>query len=111
MLKNKLFISLLTLVLLCQQGFCLAEVVNDEKEKITNEISKEEYPASEDVEPVLSKDSENRVIVGGVEEVMDITLEECLRCALGNNPRIQAAMQDVFASDARIRQAWASYFP
>lgn len=34
-----------------------------------------------------------------------------MKFALGNNPRIQAAMQDVFASDARIRQVWASYFP
>jgi outer membrane protein TolC len=34
-----------------------------------------------------------------------------LRFALGNNPKIQAAMQDVFASDARIRQAWSNYFP
>ena len=51
------------------------------------------------------------LIVGGVEEVMDVSLEECLKYALGNNPRIQAAMQDVFASDARIKQAWSSYFP
>ena len=42
---------------------------------------------------------------------MDVSLDECLRVALGNNPRIQAAMQDVFASDARIKQAWSAYFP
>ena len=77
-----------------------------------NEIVKEEYPDSKDVEPKLETEtSETFVIKGGVEEVMDITLDECLRCALGNNPKIQAALQDVFASDARIRQAWSSYFP
>ena len=75
-----------------------------------NEITKEEYPDSKDVEPKKSGD-DTLVIQGGVETSIDITLEECLKYALGNNPRIQAAMQDVFASDARIRQTWASYFP
>ena len=48
---------------------------------------------------------------GPLGEYIDISLEDCIRLALGNNPRIQAAMQDVFASDARIRQAWSAYFP
>ena len=75
-----------------------------------NQIQKEEYPESKDVEPkVVTED--NTVIKGGVENTIDITLEECLKFALGNNPRIQSAMQDVFAADARIRQAWSSYFP
>lgn len=81
------------------------------EQPLGNEIVKEEYPESKDVEPRIEESSENLVITGGVEEVMDISLEECLRAALGNNPRIQSAMQDVFASDARIRQAWSSYFP
>ena len=34
-----------------------------------------------------------------------------MKYALGNNPRIQSALQDVFASDARIRQVWSAYFP
>ena len=81
-------------------------------DNLGNDIKKEEYPESKDVEPRLDASSaEQLVISGGVEEIMDITLEECMRCALGNNPRIQAALQDVFASDARIRQAWSAYFP
>ncbi len=76
-----------------------------------NEIKKEEYPDSIDVEPKGEPQESSMLIVGGVEEVMDVSLEECLKYALGNNPRIQAAMQDVFASDARIKQAWSSYFP
>lgn len=78
---------------------------------LTNNIQKEEYPDSKDVEPILDSNSNSVVIKGGVEEVTDINLEDCLRAALGNNPRIQAAMQDVFASDARIKQAWSAYFP
>ena len=75
-----------------------------------NAIQKEEYPDSRDVEP--KKESDNSLLIqGSVENTVDISLEECMKFALGNNPRIQAAMQDVFASDARIRQAWAAYFP
>ena len=75
-----------------------------------NEIKKDEYPDSKDVEPKINQE-EVTVIKGGVENTLDINLEDCLKFALGNNPRIMAAMQDVFASDARIRQAWSSYFP
>ena len=75
-----------------------------------NDIQKEEYPDSRDVEPKKESD-DSMVIQGSVENTVDISLEECMKFALGNNPRIQAAMQDVFASDARIRQVWASYFP
>ena len=80
-------------------------------ESLGNEIKKEEYPDSKDVEPKVDNSDEAMVIKGGVETTMDITLEECLKYALGNNPKIQAAMQDVFASDARIRETWAAYFP
>lgn len=80
---------------------------------IGNEIKKEEYPDSKDVEPRIEStiQADTLTISGGVETTLDVTLEECLKFALGNNPRIQAALQDVFASDARIRQAWSSYFP
>lgn len=77
-----------------------------------NDIVQEEYPDSKDVEPrVDDATSDSLVIKGGVEEVIDVSLDECLRYALGNNPKVQAALQDVFASDARIKQAWSSYFP
>ena len=78
------------------------------KDDLGNKIKQEEYTDSKDVEPIAD---EVAVIKGGVENSIDISLEECLKFALGNNPRIQAAMQDVFASDYRIRQTWASYFP
>ncbi len=76
-----------------------------------NEIKKEEYPDSNDVEPRRNKEEDSLVIQGGIENTIEINLEDCLKYALGNNPKIQAAMQDVFASDARIRQTWSAYFP
>lgn len=85
-----------------------ANGVSQEQGSLGNNLKQDEYPDSKDVEPKVDGAT---VIKGGVENTLDINLEECLKFALGNNPRIQAAMQDVFASDARIRQAWASYFP
>ena len=79
-----------------------------------NDVQKEEFPESKDVEPIIetpASESDSLIIKGGVEEVNDINLEDCLRLALGNNPKIQAAMQDVFAADARLKQTWSNYFP
>ena len=80
---------------------------------VGNEIKQEEYPDSVDVEPKITKNTadESLTIKGGIENTLDVNLEECIKYALGNNPRIQSAMQDVFASDARLRQVWSSYFP
>lgn len=95
---KKIFIFLI-MISLCTPAFAAFG--------LGNQIQKEEYPESVDVEPKNTP----TVITGGVEEVMDVSLDECLRFALGNNPKIQAAMQDVFASDARLRQTWSAYFP
>lgn len=80
---------------------------------IGNEIQKEEFPESNDVEPKINSETgdESLTIKGGIENTLDVNLEECIKYALGNNPRIQSAMQDVFASDARLRQVWSAYFP
>ena len=78
--------------------------------EISGNLNVEAFPDSSEVEPKVDED-EGFIINGGVSEYNEVTLEECLRLALGNNPRILAAMQDVFASDARVRQAWSSYFP
>lgn len=74
-------------------------------------FSNDEYPDSDVVAPVVTKDDENVTVHGSVQNTLDVTLDDCLKFALGNNPRIQAAIQDVFASDARIKQAWSNWFP
>ena len=108
---NKLkFLTVLVLILLLFNQTADAALFG-KSQALGNEIQKEEYPDSIDVEPKLEESSEKVVIKGGVQETMDVSLEDCLRYALGNNPRIQAAMQDIFASDARIKQAWSAYFP
>ena len=73
-----------------------------------NIINNSEYPASADVEPKVNN---SETLKAGIENTIDVNLDDCIRLALGNNPRIQSAMQDVFASDTRIKQVWSNYFP
>lgn len=75
-----------------------------------SQINKDEYPDSDKVMPIEHKDS-GYIISGSVEKNIDLTLENCIELALGNNPEINAAFQDVLASDSRIKQAWSNYFP
>lgn len=79
-------------------------------DNIGNEIKPEEYPTSEEVLPKKTDGSEY-IISGSVEKNIDLTLENCIELALGNNPEINAAFQDILASDARIKQVWSNYFP
>lgn len=109
---NKLFFAIL-IMFFTTQNFSQAAFWHTKNPELGNEIKQEEYPLSHEVEPRLDKrrDEDTLTIQGGIEKTIDINLEDCLKFALGNNPRIQVAMQDVFASDARIKQAWSSYFP
>lgn len=75
-----------------------------------NKINPNEFPNSEDVLPQASVNPDF-VISGSVEKNIDMTLENCIRLALGNNPEIKAAFQDILAADARIKQVWSNYFP
>lgn len=78
-------------------------------EDIGNKINKKEYPDSNAVLP--KKDDGSFVIQGSVEKNVELNLERCIEIALGNNPQINAAFQDILASDARIKQVWSNYFP
>ncbi|MCM1338813.1 MAG: TolC family protein [Muribaculaceae bacterium] len=75
-----------------------------------NTINPDEFPPSENVLPKSSTDSEF-IISGSIEKNINMTLENCLKLALGNNPQINAAFQDILASDARLKQIWSNYFP
>lgn len=76
---------------------------------IGNEINEKEYPDSNAVLP--KNDDGNFVIQGSVEKNIEMNLQRCIEIALGNNPEINMAFQDILASDARIKQVWSNYFP
>ncbi len=103
----KKFLSLFLTIMLTSSNFALAE------NALGKTYSKDEYPDSDVVAPLVDMNgqTENVTVHGSVQNTLDVTLDDCLKFALGNNPRIQAAIQDVFASDARIRQAWSNWFP
>lgn len=75
-----------------------------------NKIDSTEYPKGDGVLPSVEVNPDY-VISGSVEKNIDMTLDNCLKLALGNNPQINAAFQDILASDARVRQVWSNYFP
>lgn len=80
------------------------------QDTIGSKIQEQEFPDSEKVLPLNESGSEY-IISGSVEKNIDLTLENCIELALGNNPQINAAFQDILASDARIKQVWSNYFP
>ncbi|MBP3923897.1 TolC family protein [bacterium] len=77
---------------------------------IGNKINDKEFPEANNVLPE-NQGKADLIIQGGVEKNVDMTLEKCIELALGNNPDINVAFHDVLASDARIKQIWANYFP
>lgn len=77
---------------------------------IGNKVNEKEYPSVDKVLPA-NPPKADFVIEGSVEKNIDMTLDKCIELALGNNPQINAAFHDILASDARIKQVWANYFP
>ena len=77
---------------------------------IGNKVNEKEYPSADKVLPA-NLPKADFVIEGSVEKNIDMTLDKCIELALGNNPQINAAFHDILASDARIKQVWANYFP
>ncbi len=114
-MNKKILLVVLALFLCVPTVFAKDKTKNADTnmKNIGNVIKKEEYPASEHVAPVVNKQEqqETYVVEGSVEKNIDITLNECIRFALGNNPKIREAMEDIIASDARVRQAWSNWFP
>ncbi len=106
--------KLILILLLCSIFNCDAHAVLWTRNgAVGNEINEKEYPLSSDVEPTGASLSENKqtTLNAEVENTIEVNLDDCIRLALGNNPRIQSAMQDVFVSDAKYKQVWSNYFP
>lgn len=79
-------------------------------ENLGNKLNDSEYPSGKNVQPDTEINSQ--VIISGViEKNIKMTLNTCLFLALGNNPRINSAFQDMLAADSRVKQVWANYFP
>ena len=63
-----------------------------------------------DIYPSTDADM-SEVISGSISQNIDMTLDNCIKIALGNNPEILSAFQDILANDSKIKQIWANFFP
>lgn len=63
-----------------------------------------------DISPSTEADM-SEVISGSVSHTVDMTLDNCIKIALGNNPEILSAFQDILLNDAKLQQIWSNYFP
>lgn len=118
---RKIFLLFIIIFLAQSCSFAKIQELNVDKNigseglvNIGNTLIPTEYPDSEKVAPIVDTETKNDeafVIEGGIEKSVDITMEECLKLALGNNPRVRAAIEDIMASDARVGQVWSNYFP
>ena len=76
--------------------------------KLGNTLDSKEYPET----IMLEEDKDNaKVISGTITKTIDINLSNCIQIALGNNPEIDYAFQDILANDAKIKQSWSNFFP
>lgn len=64
----------------------------------------------QDISPSTDKDM-SKVVSGSVSYTQDMTLDNCIKIALGNNPEILSAFEDILANDSKIKQIWSNYFP
>ncbi|HSA06291.1 MAG TPA: TolC family protein [Candidatus Gastranaerophilales bacterium] len=97
MIKN--YKSLLLLILTVFIAYSMP--VNAKKEDIKS--------AEKQIEE--HKDEITRVIESGIEENQYLTLDNCLKIAISNNPTIKAAISNTEAFQNRIGMAKADYFP
>ena len=122
-MKNKIVFIVLTLAFM-QIGKAFAEETNAALKSnnlktaaeipIGSVISNTDYPDASEYSPKiddLKVLDEPKVIEGSVQKTIDVTLDQCIKIALGNNPRVREAVEELSASDFRIKQAWSNYFP
>ena len=97
-----------------KQAVTKTKATESDEVPIGNKIDENMYPNAGQVAPIIDevkKSDDTKVIQGSIEKTIDVTLEECIKFALGNNPQIREAIEEISASDARIKQAWSSFFP
>jgi len=120
MRNNKIILTFLILSLACNilptMAFGLKATKSEKvmEETLGNSILKEEYPSGSEVSPTETEQNKNEkelVIEGSIEKSLDVNLNDCLKLALGNNPRIRMALNNALASHSRINQVWSNYFP
>lgn len=88
--------------------FLLTSSVFAQNWDIGNTLNFKEFPDT--FEPAQIVDP-SQIISGSVTKNVNMSLDNCIRIALGNNPEINSAFQDILVSDSKIKQIWSNFFP
>lgn len=95
------------------------EVWNDElyieKKKAIDDANQDLNIDSGIVQGQIQKDGEDtsltQTVDGAISETVILSLDDCVRKALENNPQIRSAFNNSEIYKTKIGQAWANYFP
>ena len=79
------------------------------KKKKQEKLEKEEVIQSTDT--ASNTESSPQIIQGSVEQHAIISIDDCIKAALANNPSIRSAISDAEIYKTKIGQAWSAYFP
>ena len=83
---------------------------NAEKDMTVKE--RQEALADRISDDVLSEETiDSTVIKGGVEENVIVSIDDCVKLGLYNNPTIRYAISNSDIYKSKIAQAWSNYFP
>ncbi len=93
-----------------------SDVEKNKPSKTTDDLSKDftlkngvQEPFKEVVEGEVNKSLS--AIEGKIEENAILSLDDCIRKALANNPKIKSASHNTDIYKTKITQAWSNYFP
>lgn len=75
-------------------------------DKINSDVLNEDI-----IESSTSSTSSTLTIKGGVEENVLVSVDDCIKLALYNNPTIRYAISNADIYKSKIAQAWSNYFP
>lgn len=110
----------LVLLIFCGSVLSFAEEEVQELKKVENIDAQKQLDMINQIQEsirvgkpidMINQDVSSTVVEGGVEKTRSMSLDDCIRLALLNNPAIQAAISNKEIYKSRIGQAWSAYFP
>ncbi len=89
----------------------LTDLQHDENKQNQLEIINQIQESIKVGAPIDLNASSGHIVEGSVEKMQIMSIEDCIRLALLNNPAIQAAISTKEIAKTQIGQAWSNYFP
>lgn len=109
-MKNKISFIIALAVIFTFQAHPLFAKEKPEKKPKAKQEKVDKTEKNKDIIDIQD-DEISKIIVSGIEENRFMSLEDCLKIAIANNPTVKAAISNTEIYKSRIGQAKASYFP